>query len=79
MMISEQTLITMYCVRRLFTAIDEWGLYIMLFLLYKFGMPWWIIGIVTIHGTLAIITAYKNLDIIEGMLGVKTMLYWPLL
>lgn len=77
----QQLILRHVALRRTFIFLDEWAFYIILAWLYKKRYPFWILIPVLLFGTGALITSYKNLDIVEEPLlrdrSRRTWLYWP--
>jgi hypothetical protein len=71
-------LLVLYITQRGFIFLDEWSFYYILYRLYRRGCPKWLISSVLMFGFFALVTSYKNLSILEGMLGVdQGWLFWP--
>jgi hypothetical protein len=72
----QTTRVILYIVKRAFVAADEWLFYAVLIYLYQRKFPLWITMTAAVYGTLATVTHYKNLEIIERQLGICGHLLW---
>lgn len=72
-------LLQQYKIKRIFCFLDEWCFYVLLLYLFVNKWPVYIIFGIGLYGTLAIITAYKNLSELQRKLDlVDPWFFWPI-
>lgn len=79
---SKRLLLEMYAIKRRYLFLDEWGFYLIMCMMYVLNIPITWIYLVMIYGGLAIITSYKNIELIENAIfdGRCTgWLLWPIM